>query len=90
MTTRYIVEFRCKANSNDPNILPSLNAFDAETLPLAQREVEKTLASGIADEAVLYAPMRVLQAARVVTISDMTGRKADAPSVYPATDGVTA
>jgi hypothetical protein len=70
----YVVEFRIKNDANE--VMPSLQAIQAETLPLASREVEKVLATGTADEAVIYEPVRVLRASRRVEVTDMKGRTA--------------
>lgn len=76
----FVVEFRVK-NGPSNEVMPSLQAIHAETLPLAQREVEKTLASGTADEAVIYEPVRVLRASRKVEVTDMRGRAATDPAL---------
>lgn len=71
--TRFIVEFRT-LYGDTAKMLPSLNALDAETLPLAKREIEKVLLSGTVDEAILYQPVAMLSAARMVSTKDLTLR----------------
>lgn len=69
MTTKFVAEF--KSAGADPVI----KSFEAETVQLAVREVERALAAGVADEGVLYAPVRKLKAARVVSVQDTNGRQ---------------
>lgn len=85
---RFVVEYRNKLNVGEGLVLPSLNSIEAETLPLAQREVEKVLATGATDEAVIYEPRRVLKASRTISTSDIHGRavrESEAPAL-PTTD----
>ena len=79
----FVVEFRVKNNQNE--VMPSLQAITAETLPLASREAEKVLANGTADEAVIYEPVRVLRASRKVEVTDMRGRTANDNPPIPET-----
>lgn len=72
--TQFVVEYATRIPAGDGNkFLPSLNSINAETLQIAQREVERVLASGAADEAVIYQPVRIVRASRTVTSTPMAG-----------------
>jgi hypothetical protein len=71
--TQFVVEYRTRIPAGDGNFLPSLNPVNAETLQIAQRDVERVLASGAADEAVIYQPVRVVRASRTVTSTALAG-----------------
>jgi hypothetical protein len=53
--------------------LPSLNLMSADTLPLAVREVQKTLDSAEIGNAIIYVPVRVLKSMRRVEMMDAKG-----------------
>lgn len=71
--TQFVVEYRIRNQAGDPAVLPSLNTVNAENLQMVQRDVERVLASGSIDEAVIYAPVRVVKASRLVSTSTVTG-----------------
>jgi hypothetical protein len=85
----FVVEFKVTGElSGKP--LNSLFSLNAETLPLAVREVQKSVADGVADEAILYVPMRIFKGGRRVDILEAhSGRQVaiDSPAAFPmATD----
>jgi hypothetical protein len=69
----FVVEFKLSGElAGKP--LPSLNPMDAETVQMAVRHVQKALDAGVADEAVVYVPVRVLRASRKIEVLDGNGR----------------
>jgi hypothetical protein len=69
----FIVEYN-HAGDLAERLLPSLNPLKADTLPLALREVQKTLmACQDIDHAVVFMPVRIVRAGRKVEISDSNG-----------------
>lgn len=69
----FVIEFQL-AGELAGKPLPSFNALEADTLPLAIRAVQKTLDSTEIESAVIYVPVRIMKASREVRIEDMTGR----------------
>lgn len=65
----FVVEFVLTGELAGKTV-PSLNALEAETLPLALGHVQKAIDSGFADEAIVYVPARIVRAAREVKIID--------------------
>lgn len=61
--SQYIVEYRT-------GLIDTFKKIEADTLQIAQREVEGVIESGAADEAVIYQAMKVTRARRVVTSSE--------------------
>lgn len=90
--SKFIIEFvpQCDDATN-PLLKPSINAAEFETLPMAVRQVKKTLDAGAADEAIIYMPVRVLRASREVIVTDHLGKKvaddaAPSPLAAPPAD----
>lgn len=62
--SHYIVEYRTGP-------IEVFKKIEADTLQIAQREVESVIESGASDEAVIYQAMKVTRARRVVTSSEV-------------------
>lgn len=72
LNSRFIVEFTSIPDSNlRGRLLPSLNRMDAPNLQLAIRDIERSLAAGVADEAIIYIPVRVVRAERKVDVFEI-------------------
>lgn len=72
LNARFVVEFASIPDSNmRGRLLPSLNRMEAPNLQLAVREIERSLAAGVADEAVIYIPVRVIRAERKVEVFEI-------------------
>jgi hypothetical protein len=85
---RFVVEFDLSGElAGKP--LPSLNPMEAETVQMAVRHVQKALADGVADEAVVYVPVRVLKAARKIEVLDGNGRVVSADTPLEDLEGKT-
>ena len=73
--TTYLAEYKTCVPGPDGTFVSVHVPIEADTLQMAQREVEKVLASGCAEEAILYQPAMTTRAARVVTSTSMSGSK---------------
>lgn len=72
LNTRFVVEFTSVPDSNlRGRLLPSLNRMDVPNLQLAIRDIERSLAAGVADEAIIYVPVRVIRAERKVEVFEI-------------------
>ena len=70
----FLVEYKTCVPGQDGKHLSVHVPLEADTLQIAQREVERVVASGCVDEAVLYQPVKVISATRVVNSTEMSGK----------------
>lgn len=69
---RFIAEYRVN-DAQGSGIMLATTAFEAETVQLAQREVEKHIANSRFDEVVLYQAVSVSSANRNVSTQPING-----------------
>lgn len=85
--TQFIAEFRTSLrDETDGHIRGQMN-LEADTLQLAQREVERLLRGSNADEVVLYQAVSITRAERNVSTTSLSGQKVVIGSAYVPNGG---
>lgn len=71
--SRFIAEYRVN-DASGSGVVTALVPFEAETLQIAQREVERLIAASKFDEAVLYQAVSVSSTSRNVSTTPVNGQ----------------
>lgn len=85
--TQFIAEFRTSLRDETDGHIKGQMSFEADTVQLAQREVERLLKGSSADEVLLYQAVSITRAERNVSTVSVNGQKVVIGSAYVANGG---
>jgi hypothetical protein len=70
--SQFLAEYRMPLPDTNGGFVSTFIAFEADTIQLAQREVERVISTSGMNEAVLFQAVKQTKASRVVASSDMS------------------
>lgn len=71
----FLVQYRLPLPDDKGGFISAYVPFEADTIQLAQREVERVIGNSDMQEAVLFQAVKVTRASRVVNTSEVNGQK---------------
>lgn len=85
----YLAEYKTCLPDGKGGFVSVMMPFEADTIQLAQRQVEGVIATGCMETATLYQAVKEVSARRVVTSCEMGGKGVVIGSALVAGDGDT-